>query len=40
MSKGVQQSIRGTYDGVLEVSFSPLVDVEDPLVVRFETVRR
>lgn len=29
-----------TYNGVLEVSFAPLVDVKDPLVVRFDSVRR
>lgn len=27
-----------TYDGVLDVSLSPLVDVLDPLVMRLETV--
>jgi hypothetical protein len=32
--------VRGTYNGILDVSFSPLVDILDPLVVRFDTVRR
>lgn len=33
-------NVQGTYNGILDVSFSPLVDVKDPLVVRFDTVRR
>jgi hypothetical protein len=32
--------IQGTYNGILNVSFSPLVDIQDPLLVRFDTVRR
>jgi hypothetical protein len=32
--------IQGTYNGILDVSFSPLVDIQDPLLVRFDTVRR
>lgn len=38
--QGRVQYIQGTYNGILEVSFSPLVDVLDPPVVRFDTVRR
>jgi hypothetical protein len=38
--RDVQQGIQGAYNGVLEVSFAPLVDVKDPLVVRFDAVRR
>jgi hypothetical protein len=36
----VQQDIQGTYNGELEVSLAPLVDVKDPLVVGFDSVRR
>jgi hypothetical protein len=32
--------IQETYNGILEVSFPVLVDVEDPLLVRFDAVRR
>jgi hypothetical protein len=32
--------IQGTYNRILDVSFSPLVDIQDPFLVRFDTVRR
>ena len=38
--KEIQQGIQATYNWELEVRFAPLVDVEDPPLVRTEIVRR
>lgn len=38
--KECQHGIQATYNGELEVRFSPLVDVEDPPLMRSEVVRR